>query len=68
MDHGIFLLVLRSRRSSSSQPGLLLLLRLGTILIQQLKQLRSSVLIQGMRELGVAGGTLRRWCRIAFCL
>ena len=55
MDHGIFLLVLRSRRSSSSQPGLLLLLRLGTILIQQLKQLRSSVLIQGMRELGDGG-------------
>ena len=53
MDHGIFLLVLRSRRSSSSQPGLLLLLRLGTILIQQLKQLRSSVLIQCVRELDI---------------
>ena len=51
-DLGVLLFLLGGRRSGSSQTGLLLLLRLGAILVQQLKQLRSSVFIQRVRELG----------------
>ena len=44
-DLCILLLLLSSRHSSSNQTGLLLLLRLGAVLIQQL-ELRSSILDQ----------------------
>ena len=57
-DLGVLLLLLSSRRSRSSQTGLLLLLRLRAILIQQFKQLRSSILVQRVRELGDSGWDL----------
>ena len=41
--------------SSSNQTGLLLLLRLGAVLIQQVEQLHSTILDQCVRELGNGG-------------
>ncbi len=40
-----------SRCSNSSQTGLLVLLSLGTILVQKLEQLSSCVLVKGVAEL-----------------
>ena len=45
-DLCILLLLLSSRHSGSSQTGLLLLLRLGAVLIQQVEHLHSTILYQ----------------------
>ena len=45
--------------SSSNQSGAFLLLRLVAVLIQQLEQLHSSILIQHVRELGNGGWNLK---------
>lgn len=55
---GLSLLLLSGRLRDSLKASLLLLLGLGAVLIQQLEELSSSVLVQGVRELGNGRGNL----------
>jgi hypothetical protein len=52
------LLVLASVGSGSGETGLLLLLRLGAVLVEELEQLGSSVLVEGVGELSDGRGNL----------
>jgi len=62
----ILLLALGGGRGGSLKAGLLLLLGLRAVLVEEFEQLNGSVLVQGVRELGNGGGNLRRWWRITF--
>ncbi len=53
------LLVFSGSSSGSSETSLLLGGGLGTVLVQKLEQLRSSVLVERMRELGNGRGNLQ---------
>lgn len=55
---GLSLLLLSGRLRDSLKTSLLLLLGLGAVLVQQLEELSSSVLVQGVRELGNGRGNL----------
>lgn len=52
------ILALSSLLSLSSKTSLLLLLSLGAVLVQELEQLGSSVLVESVGELGNGGGNL----------
>ena len=52
------LLLFSGGLSGSLKTSLLLLLGLGTVLVKELEQLGSSVLVEGVRELGDRGGNL----------
>ena len=52
------LLALSSLLSLSSETSLLLLLGLGAVLVQELEQLRSGILVERVRELCNGGGDL----------
>ena len=54
----LLLLTLGSSGSSGSETGLLLLLGLGAVLVEELEQLGSSVLVQGVGELRNGRGHL----------
>jgi hypothetical protein len=51
LAHILLLLALRNRSGLLVQPLLLLLLGLGTVLVEELEDLRCSVAIEGVREL-----------------
>jgi len=55
---GLGLLLLSSSLGEGINTGLLLLLGLWAVLVQELEQLSSGVLVQGVRELGNGGGHL----------
>lgn len=56
---GILLLLLSSGGSGSFQSGLLLRLGLGTVLVEELEQLGSSVLVESVGELSDGRGNLQ---------
>jgi len=56
---GLILLSLSNGGSSLSETGLLLLLRLGAVLVEELEELGSGVLVQGVGELGNGGWNLQ---------
>jgi len=56
---GVLFLVLSGSGSSGQKAGLLLLLGLGAVLVEELEQLGSSVFVQSVGELGNGGGNLQ---------
>jgi len=53
---GVLLFIVGSGSGGGQKTGLLLLLRLWAVLVEELEQLSGGVLVQGVRELGNGGG------------